>query len=314
MNPIVKTYNLDQFNNILGNRILNEKHVRELMRNIKQNGYSEHSYGKVNEKKEIIDGAHRLEALRRLRDQGIRYPFYYIKAPNTNLSDCIASNELQKNWDNEDYVNAYAVDYNCKNRDQYVKLKELRAKYRTTLSLTALCAICMNGISSNALPYVRTGRFMFLLDFDEVVRICDFLSSIKEALDTLHNRTVFIRAIVWAISKEEINHEALRSQINKYYKKLDHVSKIEDALRQLSFIYHYNDRRAKKLTPIQNFYSIYDAEIAELKVEKRRQNAEKKRAYRQRKKEEALKKASAIEENVLDTKEKQSIDYSKICG
>ena len=40
MNPIVKTYNLDQFNNILGNRILNEKHVRELMRNIKQNGYS----------------------------------------------------------------------------------------------------------------------------------------------------------------------------------------------------------------------------------------------------------------------------------
>ena len=291
---IIKTFNLNQFNTVDGNRDLDENHVRKLMNNIKEHGFDPQFYIRVNENMQIIDGQHRVEAVRRLHQKGIKVPIYYYRQPGTTLKDCIKSNELQKSWGRIDYVKAYASDPTCITQQDYITLLDLYKKYKSSISLNLLTGICLgfvNGGSTNQI--VDAGRFEISRDYDEIVYICDYLTEIKEALKDMQHHTAYCQAIIWAITHKKIDADALKYQIQKYHDKCERIRSVEDALRQLSYVYHYNDRRAVKLKPTQNFYSIYDDEQALVREERRERAKEKKRAWRQRKLEEAQKREAA---------------------
>lgn len=306
---VYKTYRYDLFNKTEGNRDLNEPHILQLMKSIEKNGYNELSYGKANENMELIDGQHRLEALRRLAAKGIRYPFLYIKAAGADLNDCIKSNELQKNWENIDYIKAYAVNKDCETKEDYVTLLDLVEKYRGAVSISMIVKICTHmSNNSSGLNDVRAGKFRFVRPYDEVVRICDYLRDIKDAIRKAQHHTTYCNAIIWAITNKEIDSEALKYQLKKYGEKLDKATKFEEALRQLSYVYHYNDRRATKLTPTQNFYSIYDKEMIAVKENARKRKVEKQRQARLA----AKNKAAAASAVVNKAEEGGSINYDMI--
>ena len=58
----------------------------------------------VNENMEVIDGQHRLEALRKLG-----YPVYYQIGEGLGLKETIEMNAVQKHWNPLDYANSYAA-------------------------------------------------------------------------------------------------------------------------------------------------------------------------------------------------------------
>ncbi len=303
---IIKTFNLNQFNTVDGNRDLDETHVRKLMNNIKEHGFDPQFYIRVNENMQIIDGQHRVEAVRRLHQKGIKIPVYYYRQPGTSLKDCIKSNELQKGWGHIDYVKAYASDDTCDNKEHYCTLLDLFMKYKNAISLSLLSKICMKSINGGDInKFVDSGRFKMVRDYDEVIYICDYLSEIKEPLKNMQHHTAYCQAVIWAITNKKINAEALKYQIKKYYDKCDKIRNIEDALRQLSYVYHYNDRRAVKLKPTQNFYSIYDDEQTSVREERRERAKERKRAWRQKKLEEAQKNR-AMKNSLVDTSDSTS--------
>lgn len=299
---IVKTFNLDQFRIVDGNRDLDESHVRKLMQNIKEHGFDPQFYIRVNENMQIIDGQHRVEAVRRLYKKGIKIPIYYYRQPGTTLKDCIKSNELQKGWGRINYVKAYATDPTCVTREDYATLYDLYLKYKDSVSLNLLTGICLGFINGGSTgQMVESGKFQIGRNYDEIIYICDYLTDIKQPLKEMQHHTAYCQAVIWAITNKKIDANALKYQIHKYYDKCERIRSVEDALRQLSYIYHYNDRRAVKLTPTQNFYSIYDDEQISVREMRREQARDRKRIWRQKKAEQEAKlKANAVKNALID--------------
>ena len=101
------------FKRLKGNRILDEINIKQISIQIAQHGQTTPVI--VNQRKEIIDGQHRLEVCKRL---GIG--IYYIVKNNAGIDDVISANVVGKKWKTEDYVNLFAERDNNHN---YINLQ-----------------------------------------------------------------------------------------------------------------------------------------------------------------------------------------------
>lgn len=107
---VTKDYNL--FKYVRGNRDINQNNVSAIAHQIKLRGQQQPIL--VNEKYEIIDGQHRLEACKQLGKS-----VTYIVRKGANIHDVISTNIVGKKWSQGDYINRYASEGN----ENYVKLK-----------------------------------------------------------------------------------------------------------------------------------------------------------------------------------------------
>lgn len=100
-----KTINFEEFKVLELNRPLIESHVKNLMEAIKENrSLTELSPIVVNERMEVIDGQHRLEAHKRLSALGENYPIHYIIREGFNIKNAQQMNSLSKTWGLIDYA------------------------------------------------------------------------------------------------------------------------------------------------------------------------------------------------------------------
>lgn len=98
---IFTTREYNKFKLMKGNRPVDEKHVRDLMKAMRTKDLLIPIA--VNSKMEVLDGQHRLEARRRLA-----YPVpYYWAGDDTGLADVQAINASQKGWTNKDFCQSY---------------------------------------------------------------------------------------------------------------------------------------------------------------------------------------------------------------
>ena len=108
---VLQTTSYDEFGYITGNREIDEPNVKSLTHQIAQVGQLQPIL--VNEKKQVIDGQHRVEVCRRLS-----IPVRYIVKPGAGILDVISANVVGKKWRPIDYVKRYAAE----NNEHYVKL------------------------------------------------------------------------------------------------------------------------------------------------------------------------------------------------
>lgn len=118
MDEIITTTDYSIFTKMKGNRVVNEKHVRKLMKAFENNYLKTPIF--VNEKMEVIDGQHRLEAASRMG-----YPVFYYKVGKVGLREVQQLNSTSKNWCGADYLNCYC-DLKAA---PYLRLKEFVDNY-----------------------------------------------------------------------------------------------------------------------------------------------------------------------------------------
>lgn len=102
MSKLQKTEDFTIFKNVLGNREINERHVRDLTDAIRRKNLLEYYPLLVNEDKEVIDGQHRLLAA---ANAGV--PVYYTEVPGLQLDDVMSINTHSKRWGIQDFVDSY---------------------------------------------------------------------------------------------------------------------------------------------------------------------------------------------------------------
>jgi hypothetical protein len=121
---IYQTTNYDQFTYINSNRPVDEKHVRKLMRKIEKEGNltAEHPI-EVNQDLEVMDGQHRLEALKRLGQ-----PVYFVVRNGLNIENIASLNTGGKNWDWMDFARHWAKRGN-KNYALFLQAAETEPRY-----------------------------------------------------------------------------------------------------------------------------------------------------------------------------------------
>lgn len=100
-----KTVDFNEFVILQLNRPLIDVHVKNLMDSITENpDLTELSPIVVNEKMEVIDGQHRLEAHKRLAQIGKNFPIHYIIREGFGIKNAQQMNSLSKTWGLVDYA------------------------------------------------------------------------------------------------------------------------------------------------------------------------------------------------------------------
>lgn len=148
-NVIFTTDNYAKFKLLAYNRPVREYHVRDLMKS-----FEEHPHLRptrpvlLNEKHEIIDGQHRVEAAKRL---GI--DTYYMVVEGLTIADARLLNALQRTWSLIDYAESYAAD----GHTEYVRFMDYYEEYK--LPAMALVAYMSGKQDQGMRSEFKLGKF-----------------------------------------------------------------------------------------------------------------------------------------------------------
>ncbi len=104
MSELLNTKIYSIFKLLPGNRPVDEKHVKKLIRAIESNDLLQENPLQVTSAMEVIDGQHRLAAAKKLG----KHVWYRIEE-KLQVSDMIAMNSNSKNWSVNDYINYHLV-------------------------------------------------------------------------------------------------------------------------------------------------------------------------------------------------------------
>lgn len=223
-NVINLSKDYDSFKRILGNRPIYPAHVAAIVEAMRANPTMlEYNPILVNERKEIIDGQHRVEAAKELN-----LPIHYIMRRGLRLSDTQTLNSGSKPWGVGDYAQSFAdigkVDYKI-----YIEMKE---KY--PLSHDILRYILSH--NNCTLNMFKTGKFAvvkLLEGTDFMDKLMDFSGYYQYYTDR-----AFVVAFQNIYRHPEYNHAHMVNQLSKNPDMLVEAFDANDYLAQLTAIYN----------------------------------------------------------------------------
>ena len=237
-----ETNSYSSFKRINGNRDLSENNVKGIIKNIKEHGLKP-TIIIVNEKMEIIDGQHRVEALKRL---GL--PILFQVHKGLGLEDCIAMNTQVLKWNSNDYVESYAELGN----KEYMELQRL-ANLFPNFSRNNIVAI-INNQSTNGVSSVLKNGTLKLKHKDKKAEVkLQFITDLMtKGLTNISGRKDSVYTTLARVMELPIiDCVRLEEQVIKYGYLMTDVVDIKNCLNKLEDIYNY--RRVNKV----RFYSQY---------------------------------------------------------
>ena len=226
MSKIQKTTDFNLFKRILGNRTKNQVQITKLI-----NSFSESpelfkaTPIIVNERMEVIDGQHRLEAAKAL-GQAI----YYIVVEGLSLPEIQKLNSSTKTWTPVDY----AISFSEKGNKHYQTYLDFKHKFRLTHEILVAYLAIVKG--STPITF-RKGKFkvenVALSD-----KICGQFAEIRE----FHNKgdsKKFAFAVKELLLNPDYDHKKMMQKItsfgSKYFKEAGNT---QDYMRQLELLYN----------------------------------------------------------------------------
>lgn len=255
--------NYGMFKHIAGNRDLVESNIQAIMNQLRERGQQQPII--INERNEIIDGQHRLEACKRLK-----LPIQYIKKSGANIEDVISTNMVGKKWTLNDYINRYASEGN----KEYMKLQKFTetAKENGFSTMAAIkiakgtassrrYAMCNDGVIREA-SHIKTkglkavfyvgsdvgiGKFQFVNEAKAYERMQQILQ-FKEW--PFYKKSGFIIAIMQCMRIDDMNFERLLESARRYPRKWNNEASTENFVKMFEDVYNW--RRKNKLPIVNN--------------------------------------------------------------
>lgn len=231
ISKIYETYDYSVFKKLVGNRPVNS-HVNAIANSMKVDGWIGAPI-EVNEKMEVVDGQHRLEAAKQV---GI--PVRYEIQNGLNLRKCQVMNNTSKGWGNNDYINSH-IELGNKN---YERLKTMIDKY-PAIPDTVMLTVCWDGnviasgVSNDAF---RQGEFTFSESrFEEVDNILYNLSKFQHSLKCIKGRSdCKHRALHFALVHNGVDNNRLYEKISENTRRFNYVGDTVSFLEDISREYN----------------------------------------------------------------------------
>lgn len=240
METVIKqTTDYRKFKTILGNRIVSERRVNNIIADIKA-GLNLLPYCPIivyvnaDDKKPfcIIDGQHRFEVCKRLKE-----PIYYIESKELNLLQIAKINSRSEKWTKKNFLDCY-VNLGLKD---YIVLRDFIKKYNVVYS-TAISFLMEGRITGGGalMEKFRNGEFKVNY-FD----IADKIVSLTMSLFSIYvfSRDRYLIAAVQQINKKEVcDWEVLRRKIKAAPNEMDKQYSKKDYLLNIERLYNYGNK------------------------------------------------------------------------
>jgi hypothetical protein len=226
---IFQTKDYSAFKSIEGNRPLDERHVKELMKNIEKHGNLTPSFPVVvNENIEVIDGQHRIAAL-----QELGWPVFYQVQEGLGLEVVQGINHASRNWSWLDYAESFAAQGN----KNYRMLLEAREAFHEG---AAVLMAYLAGSKNKGEVGFRTGDFV-VLDWQTSLNNLTMLADIREIAGV--KTRAFGEAVFSVINSPKYEHNRMLEKLTKYSGRFFQKSYSQhlDYERELEEIYNFHN-------------------------------------------------------------------------
>ena len=228
---VFETRDYDQFKKLNGNRNINESQVDGIVHSILEVGYQPVPI-LVNELMEIIDGQHRLEAVKHLD-----MPIYFIVKAGAGSKEVMQLNLRRGNWTVYDFIGFYAANGNF----NYIKLSDYSKKF-PRIGIIDI-AMCLSDTKSrNIQRPLREGRYQ-IIESAETVGCLNFINDCVESLASIQGGgQQYIPILVGLYKMNLIDEDRMRTAINSYANTMASAYNANDALTELQNVYNYYKR------------------------------------------------------------------------
>jgi len=210
MEQIKKTKDYDKFQILTGNRSIDKYALKKLKASIEKSNHLNIHPIIVNNKFEVIDGQHRLQAARELDIE-----IFYIKSDKVEDDHLIDSNVAQKSWEVDNFIDYFAIK---EKKTEYIILRRMMKD--SGLKPKALLTLILGVVSTNILEFLKTGKFKFPQSQDPEVVLLFYFEFKQYATDkrlkplSMFSNHNFTRALRWIFLTEGF-------QSSIFFKKLD---------------------------------------------------------------------------------------------
>ena len=197
---IKKTHNYDIFKTMTGNRYLNQKNYRKLIKSMTEEQLIIPIL--VNEKYEIVDGQHRFNVCKELNK-----PVYFYIVPGYNINHVKKANLVSCNWTLYDYIHLY-----CKlDKEQYrLFYSIIRENKFKPLQLLEICRHVEKRNITKLRADFEEGNFKFnnFLAVDRFIQDLQYLKFFK-----YYNYPKFTKAFIKLYVNENFSMEIFKKRI-----------------------------------------------------------------------------------------------------
>ena len=246
---IQSTSDYSAFGTIEGNRSIRPAHVKRLKEAIAVDPTSI-MYNPIltNEKLEVIDGQHRLQAIKELE-----LPVYYITVPRLGIKEVQKLNSVAKQWQPVDYAQAFSRLGNT-NYDYYLAFKGHKGKYRD-LSLNHDSLMRYLSLNNPITSAAFNEGKLVVDDFDRSLELLKQLNEVGELYQRFGIRS-FALAFLRVAQHPEYNHKRMldRLKSDAMHKYMRDFSKERDYAKALNQIYNYSKKQ--KVALVEASYLI----------------------------------------------------------
>ncbi len=224
-NSVLQTTNYNIFKKLKGNRPINDGNLKRIIRSME----GEHLEVPliVNEKMEVCEGQHRLEAKKQLK-----LPVDYIVKEGYGLKETQIMNSNSKDWKYEDYLDSYCGE----NKKSYLLYRIFNDKYKFGHQDN------MNMLSgkindTNLRHSFNSGTFK-VKDYDAAVELAEKIKKVGQFYDGYWRRS-FVIAISRTFKNKKYDHNRFLSKLSKNRAKMYDCSKVSQYLRIIDDIYNW---------------------------------------------------------------------------
>lgn len=229
-NRIYRTNNYDKFKRLEGNREVDAKKVKKIKKSIEEVGYISNPII-VNENFEVIDGQHRLQALKELGK-----PIEYIIQKKLNIKEVLYMNVNQEKWSMMDYIKSHAELGN----ESYKRLLDLVELYPIYNLNTIGKAV--KGINKLANKQIQNGGLEISQnEYEQAIIKLNYLNRYIPIFKYLLGRTTYFgQAIMVVYDMDNVDNKRLYKQITENVRTMTPYSDFITCLKSIEDIYNKN--------------------------------------------------------------------------
>tara|TARA_R110002050_G_scaffold298537_1_gene462017 strand:- start:510 stop:1301 length:792 start_codon:yes stop_codon:yes gene_type:complete len=245
-----KTKNYSLFKTMSSNRQVNLSHVKNLMRSMSENGVLINPII-VNEKFEVIDGQHRLRAC-----TDLDMPVYYLIAKDYRIKEVHALNLNQKNWSNQDYLEAYSNDGNI-NYKRMLKFQQENKNFTFSSIITFITGVSGFHLKDSFYENEKDGKRQdgvkgigfkegrMIVSESDIIKaqvLADMFNTLKNTFELYNNNTFIGSMIVIMNNVKEFDFNEFKNKCEKYRDKLYRCSNRSGYYKMIHDFYNYKKR------------------------------------------------------------------------
>ena len=233
-NKIHITSDYEKFTFLVGNRDVVNKHVKDLSAQIDQRDLNIPII--VNEKMEVCDGQHRLEAYKVL---GL--PDHYIVKEGLTLQDIRKLNSVNRKWT----MNEYMMSHFKLGSKHYVTLEWFVRTYDFSVSDSLAMLNGKGYLDSYDYAQFREGHFV-VHDLEKGKDIAKSILKVGEYFDK-YKKGTFIRAMISVMNDPNFVWSIFENRLRNYSSKLTNQGSRNDFILCIERLYNHKTSPEKRI-------------------------------------------------------------------